>query len=302
MEQELHKIEQQLSRLCHGHFRRIFLYPGIQLCYFTANTDSFTVHHPRYAHMMEINYCHSGRLGWKMESGHEIYLGPGDFSIHTLDLCADSIVQFPSGTYDGLTLYIDLQILSETPPEPLSGTEHLAEIFREKFWQNEDIASFAGNAQTDTIFSAFYEQPEQLQMAFQKIKCIEILLYLCKMDPGRNERLTKYQSEQVEIIRQVHEYLTLHIGERITIEELSRRYLINPTTLKSVFKSVYGNSLAAHINEHRMEHAAKLLIQTDLSIAEIGQQVGYESQSKFTSAFKRCYQMLPKEYRKKHRA
>ena len=86
--------------------------------------------------------------------------------------------------------------------------------------------------------------------------------------------------------------------ERITIEELARIFHINTTTLKAVFKSVYGNSLAAHIKEHRMERAAELLRSTDLSILEIAGRVGYDSQSKFTAAFKSAYQVLPKEYRK----
>ena len=51
--------------------------------------------------------------------------------------------------------------------------------------------------------------------------------------------------------------------------------------------------------EHRMEKAAALLHESDMSIAEIGRLVGYESQSKFTAAFKESYGCLPKEYRKK---
>ena len=87
--------------------------------------------------------------------------------------------------------------------------------------------------------------------------------------------------------------------QRITIEELSRQYLINPTTLKNAFKSVYGTSLAAHIKEHRMEQAAKMLKETNKSIADIARTVGYDSQSKFTVAFKTYFKVLPKEYRKK---
>ena len=86
--------------------------------------------------------------------------------------------------------------------------------------------------------------------------------------------------------------------QRITIEELAKRYLINPTTLKNAFKSVYGTSLAAHIKEHRMGQAAKMLKETNKSIAEIARAVGYDSQSKFTAAFKAYFKVLPKEYRK----
>lgn len=106
------------------------------------------------------------------------------------------------------------------------------------------------------------------------------------------------EAEQVKIIREIHDYLAQHMDRRVTIEELAHRYLINPTTLKTVFKEVYGSSLAAHMKEHRMERAAALLRETDLSVAEIAGQVGYESQSKFTAAFKEQFGKLPKEYRR----
>ena len=106
------------------------------------------------------------------------------------------------------------------------------------------------------------------------------------------------EAEQVKIIREIHDDLAQHMDRRVTIEELAHRYLINPTTLKTVFKEVYGSSLAAHMKEHRMERAAALLRETDLSVAEIAGQVGYESQSKFTAAFKEQFGLLPTAYRR----
>ena len=107
-----------------------------------------------------------------------------------------------------------------------------------------------------------------------------------------------YPLEQIETIRRVHDLLTEDLSSRITIEELSRRFLMNPSTMKELFRAVYGSSIAAHINEHRMERAAELLKDTDQSMAEIANEVGYESQSKFTAAFKEQFGQLPKEYRR----
>ncbi|MCQ2413402.1 MAG: AraC family transcriptional regulator [Clostridia bacterium] len=101
-----------------------------------------------------------------------------------------------------------------------------------------------------------------------------------------------------EVVREIHEYLISHIGERITIEELSYRFHINPTTLKTVFRKVYGDSLSAHVKQHRMEEAGRLLRETEMSVAEIAAAVGYENQSKFTVAFKSSFGKTPTEYRK----
>ncbi len=110
-----------------------------------------------------------------------------------------------------------------------------------------------------------------------------------------------YPAGQVETIRRVHEALTEDLACRITIEELSRRFLMNPSTMKEVFKAVYGQSIAAHIREHRMERAAALLRETDTSVAQVAASVGYESQSKFSAEFRKTCGMLPTEYRRAHR-
>ena len=118
--------------------------------------------------------------------------------------------------------------------------------------------------------------------------------------PEEAELLTDCRADQVALIHEVHEYLVAHLDEKITIDELSRQFHVNATTLKAVFKSVYGNSLASHIKEHRMELASELLSDTGLSIAEVARNVGYDSQSKFTAAFKSQYGVLPKEFRRMH--
>ena len=127
---------------------------------------------------------------------------------------------------------------------------------------------------------------------------MELLLYLGKTELTSSQQLSEYKTEQIRMIREIHDQLTRHMEQRITIEELSRKYLINPTTLKTAFKSIYGTSIAAHIKEHRMEQAAKMLRESEMSIAEIAKAVGYDSQSRFTTAFKTFFHSLPKEYRK----
>lgn len=112
---------------------------------------------------------------------------------------------------------------------------------------------------------------------------------------------SQFLDNQVETIKNVHDYLLLNISERITIEQLAKKFAMNSTTLKTVFKDVYGTSIAAHIKEHRMEKAAELLVETDLNINQVALQVGYESQSKFSAVFKEFYNTTPIEYKKNKR-
>ena len=299
MNEELRKIEKNMEKLHQEVSQTLIpLYSGIELCYLTFSTDSFSVQHKAISHMIQINYCKSGQLMWEMKNGNRIYLNPGDFSLHTMKACADSVLTFPNNMYQGLSIYIDLPKASETPPDLLKNSNIFETILPKKFCQNDSPAFLAGNEQTERIFSAFYDQPETLMLPYQKIKVLELLLYLTKMEFTPQNKLVEYQFELTETIRKIHDRLLRHMEQRITIEELSRQYLINPTTLKNAFKSVYGTSIAAHIKEHRMRLAARMLIESNMNIAEIAQAVGYDSQSKFTTAFKAYFKVLPREYRK----
>ena len=82
------------------------------------------------------------------------------------------------------------------------------------------------------------------------------------------------------------------------IHDRLREYLINTAALKSTFKAVYGMPVASYMKQYRMKEAAKLLRETDRSIADIARSVGYESQSKFSAAFKDIMKTLPTDYRR----
>lgn len=104
-----------------------------------------------------------------------------------------------------------------------------------------------------------------------------------------------------DIVRKIHDTILLSLDKRYSIEDLARDYHISSTSLKYHFREAYGKSIAAHINEHRMEKGKQLLEETDLPVYQIASQVGYASPSKFSSSYKRAYGLLPKDYRKSFR-
>ena len=65
-----------------------------------------------------------------------------------------------------------------------------------------------------------------------------------------------------------------------------------------MFKAVYGQPVATYMKQYRIRRAMELLRETRASVAEIAAQVGYESQGKFTKAFKDVTQQLPTQYRR----
>lgn len=128
----------------------------------------------------------------------------------------------------------------------------------------------------------------------------ELLLFLCMVNVKQEKQRELYTSPQVEIVRQIHKRLISNLHERLTIEELSKEYHINTATLKDTFKGVYGQPIGTYMKTYRMKQAAALLRQTQATIAEIANQVGYENQSKFATAFRDVFKIAPAEYRKQN--
>lgn len=103
----------------------------------------------------------------------------------------------------------------------------------------------------------------------------------------------------IQTVNRVHEFLTKNMNKRYSIEELSARFHINQTTLKTTFKTVFGQPIAAYMKAYRIKQASQLLTHSEKAICQIACEVGYENQSKFTQAFKAVTGVLPREYRRR---
>jgi len=59
--------------------------------------------------------------------------------------------------------------------------------------------------------------------------------------------------------------------------------------LKRNFKPAFGTTVNAYLNQHKMTAAKNMLIEQDLTIAEVSEKMGYRYATHFSSAFKKKY-------------
>ena len=277
------------------------VFAGAEISRHRYLADNVSFHHREAACVLEINHCRRGRIGWEMRGGESVYLGEGDVCIHSMKSCADSRMRLPLGYYEGLAVAVDLRELEKNCPAILKEAGFNARLIFEKFCAGGRPLGIAASEETERIFAGLYELPPEMTGAYYKIKVVELLLFLMRLEPEKEGRLTGYVSEQTETIRRIRDQLVSDLGRRTTIEELSRQYLLNTSTLKSVFKAVYGVPIATYVRECRMREAERLLLQTDDSIALIAEKVGYGTQGKFAQAFREKENLLPSEYRKRYK-
>ena len=68
---------------------------------------------------------------------------------------------------------------------------------------------------------------------------------------------------------------------------------LNPEYAGKVFRKVTGLTVVDFLNRHRIDMAKKLLLDTDLSIADIGDMVGFQSEAYFSNVAKKVTGMSP---------
>ena len=73
----------------------------------------------------------------------------------------------------------------------------------------------------------------------------------------------------------------------------------NRSKLATTFKRVLGVGVFEWLRKQRMLKAKALLIYSDLSIQEIGFEVGHENSANFSSAYKKQYNLSPRQQRNK---
>ena len=87
----------------------------------------------------------------------------------------------------------------------------------------------------------------------------------------------------------------------ITLDDLSEMAKINKTTLIGIFKDVFHTTPIRYINSFRLERAKELLTNTDISISEIAELIGFQSIHNFSRHFKGKENCTPIEYRMFHK-
>lgn len=272
------------------------VFPGVEASYSTFLASDVSFQHASSPSVMQLFYCRNGRVGWNMQGNTAVYLGAGDITVHSTSCCAHSAMMFPLGYAEGVSISVDLDILSSHCPDILHQAGLNFRQIKTHFCGEQPVAVPACEELTE-IFTPLFRIDCALRLPYLQLKFQELLLYLGYF-PHNNKELAQYFPQQTELIKEIHALITEHLEHRFTIEELSKRYAINTSTLKAVFKTVYGLPIASYMKEYRIRQAMKLLRETNDSIAQIATQVGYESQGKFANAFKEIVQQLPTEYRK----
>ena len=110
-------------------------------------------------------------------------------------------------------------------------------------------------------------------------------------DAAYSEQLTQ---------RRIEEFIETHLHELIRVADIASACAVSERTLRRRWGSWSNRSIQAEIRRRRMERAAQLLLLPDISVAEVGYQVGIASASQFSRQFKATQGLMPRDYRRRY--
>jgi AraC-like DNA-binding protein len=91
-------------------------------------------------------------------------------------------------------------------------------------------------------------------------------------------------------------YIQANLAQAISVETLADLLCMSQPSLYRYFKENLGRSPGEFILEERLRRAAELLTEGDLSVKEVGYEVGFSSPSYFIKRFRQQYGCTPREY------
>jgi AraC-like DNA-binding protein len=108
-----------------------------------------------------------------------------------------------------------------------------------------------------------------------------------------NEHFT-YNSRRIE---KAFEYMNNNYDKSITLGEVAKLVNMTDVSFSRFIKKRTGNTFIDSLNEIRLGHASRLLIDTTHSVAEISYNCGFNNISNFNRIFKKKKTCTPKEFR-----
>ena len=160
-------------------------------------------------------------------------------------------------------------------------------------WMENNLKVIGSEAGQDTLGS------DLIALKMSEIIYAQAIRTFLSKDGNRDHRLAGYSDPAIaRVLKAIHD----DPGNQWTIDNLSRVAGLSRTSLSNKFSSLLSTTPLGYITQWRMQVARKRLIDTNSTIIEIAEGVGYQSEASFGRIFKKHFGIGPAGYRRNHKA
>ncbi|WP_187359428.1 response regulator transcription factor [Paraclostridium bifermentans] len=137
-----------------------------------------------------------------------------------------------------------------------------------------------------------------LEKVINSVNLDQIQIELNNMIKHRQSKLEETDDSISPIILKLLRNIEKNYSKDLNLKEVSETYNINSIYLGQLFQKETGILFSDYLNNFRVNKAKKLLVETSLKAAEIGELVGYANKNYFYRKFKDIVGITPSEWRK----
>lgn len=159
-------------------------------------------------------------------------------------------------------------------------------------------AAIRGGLPPETVFSLSDLYCQRTDV-LTEVPLIRNLTFTMLMDFCEKVRTVRNRPNTSPLIEKCLHYISVHLHEPITLEQLSRHCGLCTRSLSLRFREETGMGVPEYIHREKLREAEYLLRHTEYSLSEITSFLNYPSQSYFTQIFKKYKGQTPQQYRDK---
>ncbi|MBD2299143.1 AraC family transcriptional regulator [Nostoc sp. FACHB-190] len=291
-------LDQMPKHLGRGYYRTIEVYPQLWLCIFDKEYHHDMVlktpinHHPLQFHALALG-MYTDTYGQMGRENRNNFISGGGMQ-QKIDICYQH-----SQRILGVDIEMPPHLLKTFFPgkdgEILPQLKFLA---KESDWQT--LLYSPTHSAIQSVVMQIINCPYQgvTRRIYLQGKVIELMAL--QLAPFLEETTVKQLPSRLkrDTIAKIHhakEILQESLENPPLLSELAQQVGLSESTLQRGFQMQFGTTVFGYLTNQRMEQAHQLLQNTDFTVAEVANIVGYSHLGHFAAAFKRKFGITPRE-------
>ena len=156
----------------------------------------------------------------------------------------------------------------------------------------------ANRAAWSLRFAALDLELRQRRDGYQEAALAHLTLLLVEVSRLAADVVGDLRLNDEPLLAEVFGFIEEHYGERVSLKDVAWAVSLTPGHLTTVVRRKTGRTVQEWIAERRMAAARRLLVETDLTVDEVGRRVGYDDSGYFVRTFGRAHGVTPRGWRR----
>lgn len=113
-----------------------------------------------------------------------------------------------------------------------------------------------------------------------------------------DEEITQEEKYRMKtLIKEAEEFINQQVYNPISLADVAEYLHVNKSYLSVTFKNEMGENISNYINAVKIKEAKRLLLETELSVSELAEKLGYSTSKYFIEKFSKSTGLTPAKYR-----